>query len=40
MTLENLNYRTKPLFLRNQFTSSNSYGIPEISKFCYDDFMY
>lgn len=40
MTLENFNYRTNPLFLRNQFTSSNSYGIPEIpkSEFCDDDF--
>lgn len=40
MTLENLKYRTNPLFLRNQFISSNSYGIPEIpkSEFCDDDF--
>jgi len=40
MTLENFNYRTNPLFLRNQFISSNSYGIPEIpkSEFCDDYF--
>lgn len=32
MTLENLNYRTNPMFLRNQFNSSNLYGIPDIPK--------
>ena len=32
MTLENLNYRTNPMFLRNHFSSSNSYGIPDIPK--------
>lgn len=30
MTLENFNYRTNPLFLRNQFDSDNNYGIPII----------
>ena len=25
MTLENFNYRTDPLFLRNQFDSANSF---------------
>lgn len=32
MTLENFNYRTDPLFLRNQFDSANSFGIPDIPK--------
>ena len=32
MTLENLNYRTNPMFLRNHFSSSNAYGIPDIPK--------
>lgn len=30
MTLENFNYRTNPLFLRNQFNSANSFGIPDV----------
>lgn len=30
MTLENFNYRTNPLFLRNQFYSDNEYGISTI----------
>ena len=30
MTLENYNYRTNPMFLRNQFYSNNDYGIPSI----------
>lgn len=40
MTLENLNYRTNPMFLRNQFNSSNVYGIPDIpkAKFTDEDF--
>lgn len=32
MTLENFNYRTDPLFLRNEFDSANSFGIPDIPK--------
>ena len=33
MTLENLKYRTNPMFLRNQFSSeSNIFGIPDIPK--------
>ena len=30
MTLENFNYRTNPMFLRNQFPSDNIYGIPTL----------
>lgn len=30
MTLENFNYRTNPMFLRNQFDSDNKYGIPTV----------
>lgn len=37
MTLENLNYRTNPMFLRNQFSSSNSYGIPDVPKVEFND---
>ncbi|MDE6785137.1 MAG: DUF4417 domain-containing protein, partial [Ruminococcus sp.] len=39
MTLENFNYRTNPLFLRNEFESSNKYGIPDIpiADFSFDD---
>ena len=32
MTLENFNYRTNPMFLRNQFPSDNIYGIPSLPK--------
>lgn len=32
MTEENYNYRTNPLFLRNQFAETNNFGIPEIPK--------
>lgn len=32
MTLENYNYRTNPMFLRNQFSSDNAYGIPTLPK--------
>ncbi len=32
MTLENFNYRTNPMFLRNQFSSDNDYGIPTLPK--------
>ena len=32
MTLENFNYRTNPMFLRNQFPSDNIYGIPTLPK--------
>lgn len=32
MTEENYNYRTNPLFLRNQFADENPYGIPTIPK--------
>ncbi len=43
MTLENFNYRTDPLFLRNQFdsTGSGSFKIPTIPKTCLtnDDFI-
>lgn len=37
MTLENFNYRTNPMFLRNQFPSSNIYGIPNVPKVEFDD---
>lgn len=37
MTLENFNYRTNPLFLRNQFDSDNKYGIPKIPMANFDD---
>mgnify|MGYP003290028227 CR=1 FL=1 len=37
MTLENLNYRTNPMFLRNQFPALNAYGIPEIPKAEFND---
>lgn len=37
MTLENLNYRTNPMFLRNQFNSSNLYEIPDIPKVEFTD---
>ncbi|MCR4890267.1 MAG: DUF4417 domain-containing protein [Ruminococcus sp.] len=37
MTLENLNYRTNPMFLRNQFPSENAYGIPAIPKAEFND---
>ena len=32
MTLENYNYRTNPMFLRNQFKSKNVFNIPNIPK--------
>ena len=32
MTLEKFNYRTNPLFLRNEFDSANSFGIPDVPK--------
>ena len=32
MTLENFNYRTDPMFLRDQFPSDNIYGIPSLPK--------
>lgn len=32
MTLENFNYRTNPLFLRNEFDSANSFGILDVPK--------
>ena len=32
MTEENYNYRTNPLFLRNQFAETDDFGIPEIPK--------
>ncbi len=37
MTLENFNYRTNPLFLRNQFKSDNKFGIPDIPKIKFGD---
>lgn len=37
MTLENFNYRTNPLFLRNQFDSDNTFGIPKIPKVEFND---
>ena len=37
MTLENLNYRTNPMFLQNQFPALNAYGIPEIPKAEFND---
>ena len=37
MTLENLNYRTNPMFLRNQFPALNAYGTPEIPKAEFND---
>lgn len=37
MTLENFNYRTDPMFLRNQFCSDNKYGIPTIPLSNFDD---
>ncbi len=37
MTLENFNYRTNPLFLRNQFNSANSFGIPDVPKAKFTD---
>lgn len=32
MTEENFNYRTDPMFLRNQFNTAGNYGIPIIPK--------
>lgn len=37
MTLENFNYRTSPLFLRNEFNSDNNYGIPTIPLMYFDE---
>jgi len=37
MTLENYNYRTDPMFLRNQFPSDNAYGIPTLPKVALTD---
>ena len=37
MTLENFNYRTNPLFLRNQFKTDNKFGIPDIQKIKFGD---
>lgn len=37
MILENFNYRTNPLFLRNQFNSANSFGIPDVPKAKFTD---
>ena len=37
MTLENLNYRTNSMFLRNQFPALNAYGISEIPKAEFND---
>lgn len=33
MTIENFNYRTNDMFLRNQFKGKGKYGIPKIPKF-------
>lgn len=37
MTLENFKYRTNPMFLRNQFATKDSMGIPTIPKPKFDD---
>lgn len=32
MTWENFNYSTNPFFLRSEFDSANSFGIPDVPK--------